>query len=141
MKLTKSKLKQIIQEEIKIINENIGERGRSIEEVLKEKIAAFRDILDGMFPNEMIKADDFQRLDATVESLKDIGDHNQSIKEDLEEIINDFKYILDKYILDGVFEDEIIEAYDLQSLNATLRSLITILGDIYQGEYDPAKAI
>ena len=43
MKLTKSKLKQIIQEEIKIINENIGDIEEDLEYKIKKNIAELVD--------------------------------------------------------------------------------------------------
>jgi hypothetical protein len=80
MRLTKSKLRQLIKEELRIIKENIGAG---------------------------------------------------SIEEDLKEIIGEFQETLD-----GVFSNEIIAAADLARLHAILRSLKTVVGDIYQGEYD-----
>lgn len=71
MKLTKSRLKQLIKEELRtIINENIGDR--SIEEDLEEVISDFQDTFDGLYPNEPIGAYDLKRLNAIFQSLKTV---------------------------------------------------------------------
>ena len=134
MRLTKSKLRQLIKEELRIIKENIG--AGSIEEDLEKIIGEFRETLDGVFSYEIIAAADLARLNSTVESLRKIINENigAQLEEHLKEIIGEFQETLNR--VEKKFKRKLKIGYDLARLHAILRSLKTVVGDIYQGEYD-----